>query len=46
MLILSAIIEVAALPGLDIRQQLSLCYSVSSQIVDDQNARHILLNLQ
>ena len=46
MRILRAIVEVAALAMLDIRQQLSLCHAVASQLVGDQDARHILQTLQ
>ena len=46
MQILRAIVEVAALPMLDIRQQLSLCYAVASQLVGDQDTRRILQTLQ
>ena len=46
MRILRAIIEIAALPMLDIRQQLSLCHAVASQLVGDQDARYILQTLQ
>jgi hypothetical protein len=46
MRILRAIVEVVALPMLHIRQQLSLCHAVASQLVGDQDARHILQTLQ
>ena len=46
MRILRAIVEVAALPVLDIRQQLSLCHAVASKLVGGQDTRRILQTLQ
>ena len=46
MRILRAIVEVAALPMLDIRQQLSLRRAVASQLIGDQDAQYILQTLQ
>jgi hypothetical protein len=46
MRVLRAIVDVAALPMLDIRQQLSLCHGLASQLVGDQDARYILQTLQ
>jgi hypothetical protein len=44
--ILSAIVQVAALTVLDIRQALALRHPVAFQLVGDENARHVLQPLQ
>ena len=44
--ILSAIVQVAALTVLDIRQELALRHPVAFQLVGDENARHVLQPLQ
>jgi hypothetical protein len=43
---LGTIVEVAALPMLDIRQQASLRHTIASQLVGNDYARHILKALQ
>jgi hypothetical protein len=46
MRVLRSIVEVAALPVLNIRQKLALCHAVALQLVGDEDARHILQTLQ
>jgi hypothetical protein len=46
MRVFSTIVEVAALSMLDIGQQASLRHTITSQLVGDDNARHILQALQ
>jgi hypothetical protein len=41
MRILTAIIQVAALTLLDIRQKLALSYAIALQFIGDENGRHI-----
>jgi hypothetical protein len=46
MRILGAIVQVVALPVLDIRQKLALGHAVALQLVGDENARYVLQLLQ
>jgi hypothetical protein len=46
MRILGAIIQVAALTVLDLRQELALSYAIALQLIGDENARHIQQPLQ
>ena len=46
MRVLGSIVQVAALPVFDLRQQRALCHAIAAQFVGDKHARNILETLQ